>query len=115
MRIDKKLIQEGARFRIDVYDSIVTILKVEYIDSVSVAHISVDKIEYKDGGVYEIGHIPINTDNLNFEVIETYPQKSININDNEGYLYWLNTEAENRGFWNIDLKQVIDLTLGEDE
>ena len=109
--MNKEPLRTGARFKTDVYNSIITVLKTEEIDNRSVAHIEIDNIEYTDGEVYEIGHIPINTENLKFEVIETYQAKDVDANDNEGYLYWLNTEIENRGFWNIDLREVIDLTL----
>ncbi len=109
--MNKELLRAGARFKTDVYNSVITVLKIEEIDSNSVAHIAVNNIEYTDGEVYEIGHLPISTENLKFKIIETYKTKDVNVNDDEGYLYWLNTEIENRGVWNIDLREVIDLTL----
>ncbi len=40
--INKELLRTGARFRTDVYNSVITVLKTEEIDGNSVAHIAAD-------------------------------------------------------------------------
>jgi hypothetical protein len=109
--MNEELLQAGARFKTNIYNSVITVLKMEEIDNRLVVHIEIDNIEYTDKQVYEIGHVPINIQNLKFEILENYTKKYVDVEDNEGYLYWLGTEVKNRGFWNIDLKEVIDLTL----
>jgi hypothetical protein len=110
--MDNNIIKQGKIYKIDIFNSIILIYKIENIKNEVVVHLSLNNIEYNDGEIYEIGHIPINLKNLNFNIIKEFKENTFETQDvDEGYNYWLNTDQANRGYWNIDLKEIIENTL----
>lgn len=115
-----KQLQPGQRIKTDVFNSIITILKIEQRkkqnETEDIVHISVQNIEYDKEQIYEIGHIPILYKNLKDNIIEVLENNvKLNLSNNEGYHIWLDTDEKDRGVWNIDLKNIIDYTLSLSE
>ena len=115
--MDLKQLQPGQIIKTNVYNSIITILKIEQRKTGSnienIVHISINSIEYNKN-IYEIGHIPISYENLKNNIIEVLENESnLDLFNNEGYQIWLNTDEKDRGVWSIDLQNIIDYTVNE--
>lgn len=95
-------------------DSILTILELD--KEKEIAHISLDHLKIKNTKSGEIiltsiEHLPVTINKLK-ENIKTMVDV-VNVNKNEGYLYWEEMYNKNEaGIWSIDIASIVEIIEG---